>query len=105
MKIKNILLILVVSVFLVGCGETKYITIVEKEAVNIPESFFNKPDTPEPPDRARYLSIKPEQREKALASYVIRLLNAIKDLHLIVDNIKEYNDKQKELVSKANKEK
>ena len=100
------LLVIFCLLFLSACGtKIEYVTITEKEPILVPESFYVKQEIPPPLSEQKYLSLSEKERERALASYINKLLSTIKDYSLVIDHLFKYNQEQSEIVRSVNKEK
>lgn len=92
--IKQLLLTILFSFILVGCGSTpKYDKLEVKEAQvitqRVPEEL-TAPCTPKkPPVKEEFLKLKPHEREATLTEYSNNLLGTIKDCNIQLKKIKD----------------
>ena len=105
---KKIVLLILVTVFLMGCDtfkrqpETKIEvrTVTKNVFVEVPDEFMTKCIPTKPLDKVQYLSLTPTEKEYELVMYSNILLGEIAVCNAGKGKLKEWNTKQKEIFSK-----
>ena len=91
----NVWILLLVSMFLVGCSHTTKPVVVKETqtvTVSVPEPLLTLyPITP-PPDRDAFINSNDAVRLRMMVEYNIELLEVLGRYRLQTQTLKEYND-------------
>lgn len=99
----KILITFIIGLLLAGCVTKKeYVYLTEKQVVDIPVSYFEKPSVPAPPLKEDYIKLSSQQKEKTLSQLIVKLYKTIADFSDSLDFIKQYNQEQKIIIESEN---
>lgn len=103
---KKLFFVLVLVVLVVGCS-TKPQRVVVKETnyvyTSIPASSLKECSVTKPPSKKEYLESDDAGRENLLRSTMVNLYGDLNKCNSQIKSIRDFNNKQKEIVDKSNK--